>query len=71
MEGRLSEEDQAKTKELVDYYAKAFPRVNTHLRIGLRHLQGQDFKEKLNPYMRPLLIKGVPSVMSDLKEFYS
>ena len=53
------------------YYAEVLPRVNSHLRIGLRYLQGDDFTEFLVRYTRPLLIKGVPSLMQDLKEFYT
>ena len=44
--------------------------MNAHLRVGLRHLHGNLFKEYLEQYLRPLLIKGVPSVMMDLREFY-
>jgi len=50
---------------------QGFPRVNAHLRVGLRHLHGALFREYLEQYMRPLMIKGVPSLMMDLREFYS
>lgn len=53
------------------YYAEKLPRVNSHLRIGLRYLQGDDFTEFAARYTKPLLIKGVPSMMQDLKEFYN
>lgn len=29
-----------------------------------------DFERKLLQYLRPLIIKGVPSVINDLKSFY-
>lgn len=54
---------------LVDYGQK-LPRVNSHVRVGLRYLHGDDFAEFLAKYVRPLLIKGVPSTIQDLKEFY-
>lgn len=40
------------------------------MRIGLRYLHGPSFTEYLEKYVRPMLIKGVPSVMMDLREFY-
>lgn len=57
-------------KVLLDY-AEKLPRVNSHLRLALRYLQGADFEALLPRYMRPLLEKGVPSVMNDLRELYS
>ena len=44
--------------------------MNAHYRVGLKLLHGDRFSAYLAKYVRPLLIKGVPSVMSDLKEFY-
>ena len=67
----LGEEDQAKIKETMLYYAELLPRINSHIRIALRYLQGDEFSEFLARYTRPLLIKGVPSMMKDLKEFYN
>jgi len=37
----------------------------------LRYLHGDDFSEFLRSYIRPLLIKGVPSVIQEIKEFYN
>ena len=67
----LSADDQAKIKETMLYYAEKLPKVNSHLRVCLRYVQGDDFSEILAKYARPLLIKGVPSLMQDLKEFYN
>ncbi len=39
--------------------------------MGLSYLHGELFREYLEQYIRPLLIKGVPSVMMDLREFYN
>lgn len=33
-------------------------------------MTGDVFDEYLHRYMRPLLIKGVPSLMMDMREFY-
>ena len=66
----LGDVDQATIKTVLLDYAEKLPRVNSHLRLGIRYLQGDDFSEFLARYTRPLLIKGVPSMMRDLKEFY-
>ena len=66
----LSDEDQAKVYETMNYYRERLPRVNAHLRVGLKYLSGGKFVEYLRLYVKPLLIKGAPSVMTDLKEFY-
>lgn len=55
----------------MDEYAQGFPRVNSHLRVGLRYLHGANFGDYLERYMRPLVIKGVPSLMMDMRELYT
>ena len=67
---KLSSADQAKVKELMDKYAQVLPRVNTHTRISLRYLQGDDFESRLRQYIKPQIIKGVPSIMHELRELY-
>lgn len=68
---RLSDAYASIVKGILDTYIQGFPRVNAHLRVGLRYLHDGAFTEYLEQYMRPLLIKGVPSVMQDLREFYN
>jgi len=47
------------------------PKSNSHLRLAIELLQaGPTFKEKLEKYVRPLIIKGVPSLINDLKKLY-
>jgi len=36
----------------------------------LKFLDGEDFAVILRRYVRGLLVKGAPSVMQDLREFY-
>ena len=67
----LTSEEQAIAKKTLLDYAEKLPRVNSHLRLALRYLEGADFEELLPRYMRPLLEKGVPSVMNDLRELYT
>ena len=67
----LSEAYQNILKGILDEYVAAFPRTNAAMRIGLRYLQGQNFSDYLEQYMRPLIIKGVPSTLMDMREFYN
>ena len=67
---KMSEAYQNILKGILEEYITGFPRVNSHLRLGLRYLWGDSFNDFLARYMRPLIIKGVPSVMMDLREFY-
>ena len=53
------------------FYESKLPKVNSHIRFGLRYLHDAYFSEFLEKYIRPLLIKGVPSVIQEIKEFYS
>jgi tetratricopeptide (TPR) repeat protein len=36
----------------------------------MKWLDGEEFSQNLNKFIKPLLIKGAPSVIQDLKEFY-
>lgn len=67
---KLSEVDQTVLKSSLLFYEQKLPRVNSHIRFGLRYLHGVDFSELLDKYIRPLLVKGVPSVIQEIKEFY-
>ena len=56
----------------LEAYEKKFPKSNTPVRVAVNRLQASspDFKRKLQQYLRPLIIKGVPSVINDLKSLY-
>ena len=68
---KMSEAYQNILKGILEDYAQTFPRTNTPLRIGLRYLWGDTFRDFLDRFMRPMLIKGVPSLLMDLRELYS
>lgn len=68
---RLSIADENKVFEVLQYYRMGFPKIDAHIRIGLTFLTGKNFEEYLEAFIKPLLIKGVPSVIQDLKELYS
>lgn len=61
-----------KVVETLTPYMEQYPKSNTPLRIILKCAPADSpiFEEKLKQYLRPLLIKGVPSVINDLKLFY-
>jgi tetratricopeptide (TPR) repeat protein len=44
--------------------------VTAPSRLAMKWLDGKDFSQHLNKFVKPLLIKGAPSVIQDLKEFY-
>lgn len=59
-------------KEIISTYEKGFPRANAHSRVLLKVLTGDLFREKLYEYALPLLEKGVPPFITDLKaDIYS
>lgn len=45
--------------------------MDAHIRIAIKWIDGDDFSNFLSQYVKPLLIKGAPSVIQDLKEFYT
>lgn len=59
----LSSAEEEKVFEVLQYYKKGFPKVDAHTRIGLTFLSGKRFEEYLEVFVKPLLIKGVPSVI--------
>jgi len=56
--------------EIISVYIEKYPRINASIRISLKLVHGALFAENLAKFMKPLLIKGAPSVMTDLKELY-
>lgn len=65
-------EDAEKMVAALEVYEKKFNKSSTPVRVALNRLSASspDFKRKLLQYLRPLIIKGVPSVINDLKSFY-
>jgi hypothetical protein len=65
-------EDAEKMVAALEVYEKKFNKSSTPVRVALNRLlaSSPDFKRKLLQYLRPLIIKGVPSVLHDLKSFY-
>lgn len=65
----LTNEEQV--LEHINQYESLLPKSNTHTRLALDLLKpGPQFEEKLKKYMRPMVIKGVPSIITELKSLY-
>ena len=63
--------DSTKVLEVLEEYEKNLPKSNTHVRLCVDLLPaGPEFERKLEQYLRPLLIKGVPSMINELKVLY-
>lgn len=58
--------------EFLTNYLEKNPKNTKALRVMIDLLPGDhpSFKESLLKYIKPLIIKGVPSVVNDLKSFY-
>lgn len=56
---------------MIEVYEEKQPKANAHQRILLKILTGDLFREKLYQYSKPLIIKGVPPLIVDLKEMYN
>lgn len=66
----LDSAQEEKMRQIMDVYVKGFGKVNAHQRICMKWLTGDYFVTLLDAYVRPLLIKGAPAVMQDLRELY-
>jgi hypothetical protein len=55
---------------VLESYERNLPKATAHIRVALKFLHGELFREKLKQYTRPLVTKGVPPMIVDLKEFY-
>jgi hypothetical protein len=68
---KFSDEEQLKILHILEQYEEKLPRANAHQRIALKMIEGDLFKRKLLQYSRPLIVKGVPPFLIDIKEFYT
>ncbi len=60
-------EEEAKIDEILSNYEKNLPKATAHQRIKLALLTGERFKSELVKYSKPLLTKGAPALLVDLK----
>ena len=68
----FTEEEQGKIEQIMSEYEKNLPKATAHQRILLKLLSGPRFKDRLWTYARPLIVKGAPALIIDLKaDIYS
>lgn len=69
LEAKEATGDDEKTAEALKMYEEVLPKSNTHLRLMIDVIHaGPLFKSKLEKFIRPLITKGVPSLINDLKK---
>lgn len=62
----------AKVLEVLAKYEEVLPKSNTHTRLAIELIgPGPEFEQKLIKFIKPLLTKGVPSTLTDIKPLYS
>jgi peptide alpha-N-acetyltransferase len=67
-----TDEEQAKIEEIMAEYQKNLPRATAHQRLLLKVLSGDRFKQRFLAYSKPLIVKGAPALLIDLKaDIYS
>jgi len=63
--------DDEKVLEILNKYEEVLPKSNTHTRLAIDLLKaGPAFEQKLIKFVRPLIIKGVPSTINDMRKLY-
>ncbi|KAF2496045.1 N-alpha-acetyltransferas-like protein 15 [Lophium mytilinum] len=68
---RSGEESRSKLKELYEEYAAKSERLDAARRIPLDFLEGEEFKAAVDPYLRRMFSKGVPSTFPNIKALYA
>ncbi|KAI9674723.1 MAG: hypothetical protein M1817_001627 [Caeruleum heppii] len=63
-------QDRKSFKQLYDEIAEKNPRGDAARRIPLDFLEGDDFREAADRYLRRMLVKGVPSTFANIKALY-
>ncbi|KAI9851822.1 MAG: hypothetical protein M1838_002680 [Thelocarpon superellum] len=58
-------------RSMYEEYAEKYPRADAPRRIPLDFLDGDEFREAADKYLRRMLHKGVPSTFANLKALYA
>ncbi|KAL5042183.1 hypothetical protein BDW71DRAFT_149246 [Aspergillus fruticulosus] len=67
----ISSDDHKALKALYDSWAEKYPRGDAPRRIPLDFLEGDDFKQAADIYLRRMIKKGVPSLFANIKLLYA
>lgn len=57
--------------EIISALTTEFPRARASKRLGLVLSEGDEFKRRAEEYIKSSLVKGIPSLFSDLKSLYT
>jgi hypothetical protein len=68
VESKLTEEEQKRGEDVIAKYEEALPRATAHQRLLLKMLTGERFRKRFTAYARPLIVKGAPALLVDLKK---
>ncbi|KAL6772109.1 hypothetical protein ACKKBG_A28965 [Auxenochlorella protothecoides x Auxenochlorella symbiontica] len=64
---QLTAEQRQRLSDIYARLQRKFPKSTAAKRIPLDFLTGEDFKTAIGAYVRPYLVRGVPSLFSDLR----
>src|SRR5436190_7277966 len=67
----VEESDHRALKVIYDQWVEKNPRGDAPHRIPLDFLEGQDFREAADIYLRRMLRKGIPSTFANIKALYT
>jgi len=67
---KLSDEEQNAVMAFFDELQAAHPKADSLQRLSMYFLAGQNFKKRLDEYLRPRIRKGVPSLFRIMRPLY-
>lgn len=66
----IAESDHKALKDVFDHWVEKYPRSDAPRRIPLDFLEGDEFKQAADSYLRRMLKRGVPSLFANIKTLY-
>lgn len=66
--GQLTKENRQQIADMHLELIKEHPESSAIKRNHLRFLEGEEFRQRFDEYIRPFFIKGLPSVFIDVRE---
>lgn len=67
----IEEKDKKALKAMYDEWAEKYPRSDSPRRLPLDFLQGDDFREAADAYLKRMLRRGIPSTFANIKTLYT
>jgi len=64
----LTKENKQQIAEFQNEIVQKYPTSQAAKRNRLRFLEGEEFRQRFDEYLRPFFIKGLPSVFNDIRE---